>query len=173
MKTKFLISIFLLGLSCTAPKHIASTNQPDLSYSFNDSLAERSAQYLAYGQNAEICPDLSAKAKLILGYWITRKFRNTLNWQVTHNNEKGAYAIISGDELELIREVSIMNPIAVIDSCSYTQPIDSIGYLGEFASRYKRIGVGYAKIKYNTPINDSLMQFGDGWGVDVVLVLVK
>ena len=158
MKHNFLITIFLLlGISCAAPRNQVVSTKPNLAYSFNDSLAERSAQYLAYGKKAEICPELTSKAKLILGYWITREFRNTLNWQVTHNNGKGAYAIISGDELQLIRDVSIINPIALIDNCSYTHPIDSFGHLGEFASRYERIGVGYAQIKYNTPNDDALM----------------
>ena len=64
--------------------------------------------------------------------------------------------------------------MAVVEGCTYTLPIDSLGYLQDFADTYdRRIGVGYAKIRYRGPINDSLHQYGDGWEADVVLVLVK
>ena len=156
MRVLFLLIVAdLLGSCFTKNQVIVGGERPGLTYSIDKDKAERSANFLAYGKNAKICPDLSAKANLILGYWITRQFRNTLSWQVAHNNAKGAYVFLEDDDLAIVSQVKIMNPMALVDSCTYTLPLDSIGYLEDFADTYTRIGVGYAKIRYGVPRNDS------------------
>ena len=169
----FIAVMTLLGSCATEKRVIVIGESPGLTYSIDLDKAARSANYLSYGKKAEVCPELSSKANLILSYWITREFRNTLSWQVTHNNAKGAFAFIEDEELSLVSQVEIMNPIAVIKSCTYTQPFDSLGYLVDFAKNYSKIGVGYAKIRYKVPGNDSLHQYGEGWQADVILVIVE
>jgi len=161
--------------SCATEKQVIATGGelPELTYSFDGDKAMRSANNLAHGKKAEICPELSSKANLILGYWITRQFRNTLSWQVTHNKAKGEFAFIEDDELAFVSQVNIINPMAVVDGCTYTLPFDSLGYLNNFAEAYSKIGVGYVKIRYKVPENDSLSQWDDAWEADVVLVLVE
>lgn len=168
-----ILIVTFLSSYATAKKVIVSREIPQLKYSFDENKVSRSANYLAYGKNAKICPELSTKANLILGYWITRQFRNTSSWQVTHNKAKGAFAFIEDDELVLVREVDILNPVAMVDRCTYTMPLDSLGYLSDFGNTYAKMGVGYVKIRYNVPGSDSLSQWDDAWEADVVLVLVE
>lgn len=58
--------------------------------------------------------------------------------------------------------------MTVVEGCTYTLPIDSLGYLQDFTDTYdRRIGVDYAKIRYGVCRNDSLHQLGGGFNSGV------